>query len=43
MREEGTNQDRNDGDWQMGKMNWIDCSTDERTGRGADAYRRRER
>lgn len=36
-REEGTNQDRNDGDWQMGKMDWIDRSTDEKTGRRADA------
>lgn len=37
-REVGTNPDRNDGDWQMGKMDWIDCSTDEKTGRRADAY-----
>lgn len=42
-REEGTNQDRNDGDWQMGKMDWIDRSTDEKTGRRADAYRCGER
>lgn len=42
-REEGTNQDQNDGDWQMGKMDWIDHSTDEKTGWRADAYRRRER
>lgn len=43
VREEGTNQDRNDGDWQMGKMDWIDRSTDEETGLRADAYRRGER
>ncbi|CAK6961046.1 Hypothetical predicted protein, partial [Scomber scombrus] len=42
-KEEGTNQDRNDGDWQMGKMDWIDRSTDEKTGRRADAYRCGER
>lgn len=42
-REEQTNQDRNDGDWQLGKMDWIDRSTDEETRRRADAYRRSER
>lgn len=38
-REEGTNRDRSDGDWQMGKMDWIDRFMDEETGRRADAYR----
>lgn len=28
-REVETNQDRNDGDWQMGKMDWIDRGQDE--------------
>lgn len=43
MREEGTDRDQNDGDWQMGKMDWIDRSTDEKTGPRADADRRAER
>lgn len=42
-REEGTNLNRNDGDWQLGKMDWIDHSTDEKTRRGADAYHHSER
>lgn len=43
VREEGTNQDRNDGDWQMDKMDWIDRSTDERTGLKAGANRHGDR
>lgn len=43
MREEGTEPDQNDGDWQMGKMDWIERSTDEKTGPGARADRRGER
>lgn len=39
MREEGTDRDQNDGDWQMGKMDWIDRSTDEKTGPRADGDR----
>ena len=42
-REEGTSRDQNDRDWQMGKMDWIDHSTDEKTGRRADAYHSAER
>lgn len=42
MREEGTDRDQNDGDWQMGKMDWIDRSTDEKTGLRADADRHGE-
>lgn len=43
MREEGTDRDQNDGDWQMGKMDWIDRSTDEKTGLRADAACRGQR
>lgn len=42
MREEGTDRDQNDGDWQMGKMDWIDRSTDEKTRLRANAERRGE-
>lgn len=42
-REEETNPDGNDGDWQMCKMDLIDRSTDGKAGRAADAYRGGER
>ena len=41
--EEGTNHNGSDGDWQLSKMDWIDLSTDEKTGRRVDADPRAER